>query len=174
MVLSRDYTYSCGRLSAASVCPVYFRGELASECGEEHPLDVLAPRWRVYGCVFLGNDERVLVARSGALGREIPFGVDPRARNGVRDVVVLAWMDVRSAELYDLRVRWIGCLPRMADVENPCRVLMTSSMGVEGGAASQAANTSPGRIGKRGEFVRQERSKSSATAPILLDKRRVS
>lgn len=46
---------------------------------------------------------------------------------------------------------------------------MTSSMGAEGGAASQAANAMSGRTGKRNDFVRQEMSNSSATAPILLD-----
>lgn len=57
----------------------------------------------------------------------------------------------------------------MVGDENSCRTLMTSSMGAEGGAASQAANAMSGRTGKRNDFVRQEMSNSSATAPILLD-----
>lgn len=53
-------------------------------------MDVLVTRWRIYGRIFRGDDKRILIARGGPLRCEIPFGVDPRARDGVSDVVVLA------------------------------------------------------------------------------------
>lgn len=88
------HTYSSGWLSTAGVGPVDFRRELAGEGSEEHPLDVVSIVWCI-GCrVLTGDHECVRVACGRPLGREVPLRVNPGARDGVGDIVVLACMRV--------------------------------------------------------------------------------